>query len=86
MSDEDMLAAVRADAGPCPACSRAEAKPIFWGYPNPTDVYRFGDRVSWGGCCLPQQPTAYACGSCGEEYGVLPMASDEERDTADPIS
>jgi hypothetical protein len=78
VSDEDILALVRTEAGPCPACGRSEAKPIFWGYPNPMDFDRFGDRVSWGGCCLPERPKAYVCGACGEEYGVLPMPSDDE--------
>lgn len=53
MNDDEMLATARAQAGPCPACGRAEAKPIFWGYPSPGAYSRLDDRVSSGGCCLP---------------------------------
>ena len=64
------LADVRREAGPCPACGAVAAKPILWGMPSAEDFVRFGDTVSWGGCCLPATPAAYVCGACGQEYGV----------------
>ena len=62
---------VRREAGPCTACGATEAKPILWGLPAEDDVERYGDSVSWGGCCLPERPAAYRCGACGHEYGLL---------------
>jgi hypothetical protein len=70
MSDAEMLAAVRVEAGPCPRCGATAAKPIFWGYPSNEDFERLGASVGWGGCCLPEVPAAYVCGACEQEYGV----------------
>lgn len=70
MSDEEMLAAVRAEAGPCPRCGATAAKPIFWGYPEDASHARFGGRFGWGGCVIPDSPAAYECGACGQEYGA----------------
>lgn len=85
MTDQQMLEQVRITAGPCPSCGCSVAKPIFWGYPDPMEYDRLGDRVSWGGCCLPDEPKAYVCGSCGEEYGVAGPDSDEELDSGVPL-
>lgn len=75
-----MLVRVWAEVGACRASGRAEAKPICWGCPSFGVHHRLGDRVSWGGRCLLTEPRAYACASCGEEYGNAGMRSDEAID------
>jgi ribosomal protein S27AE len=69
---------VRREAGPCPRCNASLAKPILWGYPVFDAVDEYGDTVSWGGCCRPSEPAAYACGACGEEYGTRPVGWEDE--------
>jgi hypothetical protein len=70
--------AVRREAGPCPRCGASAAKPILWGYPANDASEEYGDTVSWGGCCLPEAPAAYACGACGLEYGEARMGYDDD--------
>lgn len=82
MSDEEKLAAVRAEAGPCPQCGATAAKPIVWGYPTSESHERLGDRVGWGGCVIPDNPAAYKCAACGHEYGRARMGTREWYDDA----
>jgi hypothetical protein len=58
MNDQDMLAAARAKAGPCPACGTTAGNPILWGYPSNEDFDRLGDSVGWVGCIIPETPAA----------------------------
>jgi hypothetical protein len=81
MTDQTGFERVRLEAGPCPRCGASAAKPILWGYPSPEDFDRFGDRVSFGGCVIPDVPAAYVCGGCGQEYGEARL--DEDEDEAD---
>jgi hypothetical protein len=55
-------------AAGCPVCGSQQARPIVWGLP--TDDERDRTDVVFGGCCLPDQPAAWSCDSCGHEWGT----------------
>jgi hypothetical protein len=86
MIDAAKLAAVRAEAGPCPRCGATAAKPIVWGYPSSESYHRLGDSVGWGGCVIPEVLAAYECGACGQEYGVSHFGSADDQDEDDELT
>lgn len=70
MIDPEQFAAVRLEAGPCPNCGTAAARPILWGYPAPGEREHLGDSVSWGSGFPPPIPSAYECSFCGLQFGM----------------
>lgn len=70
---------VRQDAGPCPACGSLAAMPLIWGMPDGASVEEYGDRVSWGGCCVPEVVHPYRCGECDQSYGEVPEVRPDGR-------
>ncbi len=70
--DDDELAAVRQEAGPCPACGADAALPIVYGMVLPDEHERLAGRAVFAGCCVPYDAPRFACGQCDRTWGVRP--------------
>ena len=73
----DWVDEARAAAGPCPECGAHAALPIVYGMPDFTSYERLQGEVVFAGCCVPEDPPAYACGVCGARWGERPRRPSE---------
>ncbi len=68
--DDAEFAAVRREAGPCPACGAAAALPIVYGLPVADAYERLADHVVFAGCCLPYDAPQFSCSRCSTTWGT----------------
>jgi hypothetical protein len=54
----------------CPGCGRDDSVPLLWGLPD-VETMRLAERgqVALGGCMVMGEDPAFACRSCGLEWG-----------------
>ncbi|MGY1884122.1 hypothetical protein ACI799_02300 [Blastococcus sp. SYSU DS0753] len=54
----------------CPECGKEDSIPLVFGLPG-FDLFEQAEHgdVVLGGCVMPDRPAAFACRSCGREWG-----------------
>lgn len=68
-NDDGWVQEARLAAGPCPQCASLDVRPISYGMPDADSYHRLQGVVVFAGCCVPDQPWHYCCGTCGASWG-----------------
>jgi len=68
----------------CPECGREDSVPLLWGLPD-FETMRLAERgqVVLGGCMVMGEDPAFACRSCGLEWGREEDPTSDEQELAD---
>jgi hypothetical protein len=68
----------------CPECRREDSVPLLWGLPD-FEAMRLAERgqVALGGCMVMGENPAFACRSCGLEWGREDDPTADEQELAD---
>jgi hypothetical protein len=68
----------------CPGCGREDSVPLLWGLPD-FETMRLAERgqVVLGGCMVMGEDPAFACRSCGLEWGREGDPTSDEQELAD---
>ncbi|MGY2065626.1 hypothetical protein [Blastococcus sp. SYSU DS0619] len=67
----------------CPGCGREDSVPVVYGLPG-FDLFEQSEsgRVALGGCLVMDEPAAFACRTCGLEWGDESDPTVEEAELA----
>ncbi|RBY91054.1 hypothetical protein [Blastococcus sp. TF02A-30] len=68
----------------CPGCGWEDSVPLLWGLPDP-EAMRLAERgqVALGGCLVMGEDPAFACRSCGLQWGREEEPTADEQELAD---